>query len=70
MEILELENTISKMKILLNGFTIRLDTTEENTSELEDIAMETRQIKTHREKKADKKMNGEPLETLVTCGTK
>lgn len=51
MKILELENTISKMKILLNGLTIRLVTTEENISELEDTEMETRQIKTHREKK-------------------
>lgn len=57
MKILELENTISNMKILLNGLTIGLVTTEENISELEDTAMATRQIKTHREKKTDKKMN-------------
>lgn len=57
MENLELENTIFNMKILLNGLTIKLDTTEGNISEFEDMAMETRQIKEHRGKMADKNMD-------------
>lgn len=44
-ELLEIKHTISKMKQLLKGISHRLDTTEENTSELEDIAIETIQIK-------------------------
>lgn len=57
MENLELENTIFNMKILLNGLTIKLDTTEGNISEFEDMAMETRQNKEHRGKMADKNMD-------------
>ena len=44
MELLEIKNTISKMKYSLNGISNKLDTTEENISELEDIAIETIQI--------------------------
>lgn len=44
-ELLEVKHTISKMKYSLNGISHRLDTAEENTSELEDMAIETIQIK-------------------------
>lgn len=57
MENIELENTIFNMKILLNGPTIKLETTEGNISEFEDMAMETTQIKKHRGKMADKNMD-------------
>ena len=50
MEILELEKQSLKWKNLLNGLTIRLDTTEENISEFEDTAVETRKTKAHRNK--------------------
>lgn len=56
-EILQLENTISETKNLLNGPTTRLDTIEENICEFEDITVETRQMKHTGIKKADKKMN-------------
>ena len=53
-ELLEIKHTISKMKYSLNGISHRLDTTEENTSELEDMAIDTIQIKAQIEKKLKK----------------
>ena len=54
MELLEIKNTISKMKYSLNGISNKLDTTEENISELEDIAIETIQIEAWKEKRLKK----------------
>lgn len=70
MKILELENTISKMKILLNGLTIRLVTTEEKLVNLKTLKWKQGKSKHTGKKKTDKKMNDEPLEPLVICRTK
>lgn len=40
MEILTLKNAITKMKYLLDGSNNNLDTTEENTSDLENKSIE------------------------------
>lgn len=48
-EILGMENTIVRFIISLDGIN-RLETTEEKTRELEDIATETIQNETQREK--------------------
>lgn len=54
MELPEIKNIISKMKYSLTGIN-RLDTSEKNISELEDIASETIQQK-HRKNKRLKKI--------------
>lgn len=54
MELPEIKNTMSKMKYSLTGIN-RLDTSEKNISELEDIASETIQQK-HRKNKRLKKI--------------
>lgn len=50
MEIVDIKNTILQFTISLDRINIRLDTTEEKTRELEDIATETIQNVTQREK--------------------
>ena len=40
MEMLEIKNTVTKIKNALNGLICRLDTVKERTSELEDRVIE------------------------------
>lgn len=47
MEFLEMKNTESEMKKLLDGFNCKLDIQEVKISESEDIIVETIQNKTH-----------------------
>lgn len=47
MELLEMKNTESEMKKLLDGFNSKLDIQEVKISESEDIIVETIQNKTH-----------------------
>ena len=47
MELLEMKNTESEMKKILDGFSSRLDIQEVKISEFEDIILETIQNKTH-----------------------
>ena len=54
MELLEIKNTIYKMKYSLNEINSRLYTAEENSSEFEDIAIDSIQIEAQREKKTEK----------------
>lgn len=50
MEVLDMKNTILQFTISLGGLNIRVDTTEEKTRELEDMAMETVRNEAQREK--------------------
>lgn len=52
---LEMRNTISEMKNSPDRINSRLDTLEEEISKLEDVAIETIQNESHREKKTEKK---------------
>lgn len=54
MEILEIKNSVGKMKNVFNGPTSSLDMAEERISKPEDMWMETFKTKKQREKKTEK----------------
>lgn len=56
-----MKNTISEIKTKLDGIYRRLDTTEENISDLKDIAIKLSKINT------PKKKDGEKTRTSVSC---
>lgn len=60
MEVLVMKNMILQCTTSLDRINIRLDTTEEKTRELEDVATETVQNEAQREKKMAKKQCIEP----------
>lgn len=66
METLELKNTITKIKISVDGLNRRMDMTQERVSELEDRSIESIQSEQQRERmiwnKKKKRASG-------TCGT-
>lgn len=53
MKLLEIEYTVPKIKCSLNEINSRLNTAEENTSELEDISNETIQSESERKKRLE-----------------
>ena len=52
----EIKNTVTEMKISFNGFISELNMAEERISELEDISIETSNIK--KKRKTEKKKTG------------
>lgn len=63
-ELLEMKNTIYEMKTSLDGISSRLDTEDENITELEIIAIETIQTEIHREKKSGRKQKEQRISNL------
>ena len=59
----EIKNTVTEMKISFNGFISELNMAEERISELEDISIETSNIK--KKRKTEKKKKQEYSRTLV-----
>lgn len=58
MEILELKNKITRRKSLADGFSSRMEETEERITELKDVIIQISQCEPHRENRLERKELG------------